>query len=149
MTTHLVFNVITHFIHGDYLILVSYTKRFQKRKSTKAKTRKPNELSKIKQNRLAKLNAMLNELKLGKNVQNSRLTKWLTEEKYDGFDSDRESQQQIREELKDKPDELKPKKSYIKLLSTSTKLYFLAPGCLGLRFIWVPVAFSCPAHFCT
>jgi hypothetical protein len=42
-------------------------------KSKKANTRKLSELSKIRQNRLAKLNGMLNELRLGKNVQNRRL----------------------------------------------------------------------------
>ena len=39
-------------------------------KSKKAKTRKLSELSKTEQNRLAKLNLMLDELKRGKNVQN-------------------------------------------------------------------------------
>ena len=43
-------------------------------RSKKSKTRKPNELSKTEQNRLAKLNAMLDELRRGKNVQNRRLT---------------------------------------------------------------------------
>ena len=77
-------------------------------KSKKAETRKLSELSKTEQNRLAKLNAMLEELKRVKNVQNRRLTTWLTEVEYEGFESDWESQQQIREELNDKPDELKP-----------------------------------------
>ena len=76
-------------------------------KSNKAKTRKLSELSKTEQNRLAKLNAMLDELRRGENVQNRRLATWLTEEEYEGFESDWESQQQIREELNDKPDELK------------------------------------------
>ena len=76
-------------------------------KSKKAETRKLSELSKTEQNRLAKLNAMLEELKRVKNVQNRRLTTWLTEVEYEGFESDWESQQQIREELNDKPDELK------------------------------------------
>ena len=76
-------------------------------KNRKAKTRKLSELSKTEQNRLAKLNAMLDELRRGENVQNRRLATWLTEEEYEGFESDWESQQQIREELKDKPDELK------------------------------------------
>ena len=64
-------------------------------------------ISKIEQNRLAKLNLMLDELRRGKNVQNRRLGTWLTEAEYEGFKSDVESQQQIREELNDKPDELK------------------------------------------
>ena len=76
-------------------------------KSKKAKPRKLSELSKTEQNRLAKLNLMLDELIRGKNVQNRRLGTWLTEAEYEGFESHWESQQQIREELNDKPDELK------------------------------------------
>jgi predicted nucleotide-binding protein (sugar kinase/HSP70/actin superfamily) len=64
-------------------------------KSKKAKTRKLSELSKTEQNRLAKLNLMLDELIRGKNVQNRRLATWLTEEEYESFESDWESQQQI------------------------------------------------------
>ena len=56
---------------------------------------------------MAKLNAMLDELRRGKNVQNCRLATWLTEEKYESFENDWGSQLQIRGELKDKPDELK------------------------------------------
>ena len=76
-------------------------------KNKKAKTRKLSELSKTEQNRLAKLNGMLDELRRGENVQNRRLGTWLTEAEYEGFKSDVENQQQIREELNDKPDELK------------------------------------------
>ena len=76
-------------------------------KNKKAKTRKLSELSKTEQNRLAKLNGMLDELRRGENGQNCRLGTWLTEAEYEGFKSDVESQQQIREELNDKPDELK------------------------------------------
>ena len=50
---------------------------------------------------------MLDELRRGENVQNRRLATWLTEVEYEGFLSDWEIQQQIREELKDKPDELR------------------------------------------
>ena len=66
-----------------------------------AKTCKPSELSKTEQNRLAKLNGMLDELGRGKNVQNRRLGTWLTEAKYEGFKGDVENQQQIREDLND------------------------------------------------
>jgi len=62
-------------------------------KNKKAKIRKPSELAKTEKNRLAKLNTMLNELRRGKNVQNRRLATWLTEEEYDCFESDGESQQ--------------------------------------------------------
>ena len=76
-------------------------------KSKKAETRKQSELSKTEQNRLEKLIGMLDELRRGENVQNRRLATWLTEVEYEGFESDWESQLQIREELNDKPDELK------------------------------------------
>ena len=62
-------------------------------KSKKAKTRKQSELSKTEQIRLAKLNAMLDELRSGAHVQNRRLATWLTEEEYERFESDKESQQ--------------------------------------------------------
>ena len=76
-------------------------------KNKKAKTRKQSELSKTEQTRLAKLAEMLDELRRGENVQNCRLDTWLTEAEYEGFKIDWESQLQIREELNDKPDELK------------------------------------------
>ena len=76
-------------------------------KNKKAKTRKLSELSKTEQNRLAQLIGMLDELRRGENVQNRRLAIWLTEVEYEGFESNWESQLQIREELNDKPDELK------------------------------------------
>ena len=70
-------------------------------KNKKAKTRKLSELSKAQQNRLVKLKNMLDELRRGANVQNRRLATWLTCMEYEGFESDWESQQQIREELND------------------------------------------------
>ena len=56
---------------------------------------------------MAILSGMIDELRRGENVQNRRLATWLTEVEYEGFKGDWESQQQIREELNDKPDELK------------------------------------------
>ena len=50
---------------------------------------------------------MLDELRRGANVQNCRLATWLTEAEYEGFKSDWESQLQTREQLNDKPDELR------------------------------------------
>jgi len=76
-------------------------------KNKKAKTRKLSERSKTEKNRLVKLNGMLDELRRGENLQNRRFATWLTEEEYEGFENDWESQQQIKEELNDKPDELK------------------------------------------
>ena len=54
--------------------------------SKKAKTRKLSELSKTEQNRLAKLNAKLDELRRGENVQNRQLGTWLTEDEYESFE---------------------------------------------------------------
>ena len=65
-------------------------------KNKKAKTCKLSVLSKTEQNRLAKLNGILDELRRGENVQNRRLATWLTGVEYKGFESDWESQQQIR-----------------------------------------------------
>ena len=62
-------------------------------KRKKAKPRKLSELSKTEQNRLVKLNGTLDELRRGENVQNRRLTTWLTEDEYESFESDWESQQ--------------------------------------------------------
>ena len=76
-------------------------------KNRSLKLRKLSDLCKTEQNRLAKLNAMLDALRRAENVQNRRLATWLTENEYERFESDWESQQQIREELKDKPDELR------------------------------------------
>ena len=76
-------------------------------KNKKAKTRKLSELCKTEQNKLAKLKAMLDELRCGENVQNRRLATWLTEAEYEGIESDWENQLKIRKELRDKPDELK------------------------------------------
>ena len=50
---------------------------------------------------------MLDELRRAENVQNRRLATQLTEDEYESFESDWKSQQQISEELKDKPDELR------------------------------------------
>ena len=55
------------------------------------KTRKLSELSKTNQNRLASLSGMPAKLRLRENVENRRLTTWLTEEEYERFVSDRES----------------------------------------------------------
>ena len=60
-------------------------------KSKVAKTRELSELSKAEQNRLAKLNMMLDELRRGKNVQNHRFAAWLTEHEYRNFSIDWES----------------------------------------------------------
>ena len=46
-------------------------------------------------------------LDMEKMCKNRRLATWLIEEEYESFVSDWKSQQQIREELKNKPDKLR------------------------------------------
>ena len=91
----------------------------------KAKTCKLSELSKAEQNRLAKLNLMLNELRRGKNVQNRQLQTWLSEDEYAQVDIEWQEQLEIREELKDKPDELE---RYEEKLKQATFYYNRAEG---------------------
>ena len=50
---------------------------------------------------------MLYELRREENVKNRRLAIWLTKAEYEDFDSDWESQLQVREEQNYKPDEQK------------------------------------------
>ena len=76
-------------------------------KSKKANTRKLSELSKTEQNRLAKLIGILDELIRGKNVQNRQLQTWLSEDEFAQVDIEWQEQLEIRQELKDKPYELK------------------------------------------
>ena len=57
--------------------------------------------------RLTKLEAIAEKLKRGENVQNRQLQTWLSEDEYAQVDIEWQEQLEIREELKDKPDELK------------------------------------------
>jgi hypothetical protein len=59
------------------------------------------------QKRLAKLEGMVERLKRGENVQNRQLQTWLSEDEYAQVDIEWLEQLEIREELKDKPTELK------------------------------------------
>ena len=60
-------------------------------------------------------------------MQNRQLATWLTQDKYESFGSDWESQQQVGEELKDKPDDLKRYEEKLKQpLLTTTKLNVFA-----------------------
>ena len=76
---------------------MSNLKRIKSQRLRVSLTHKLSEFSKTEQNRLAKLNAMLAELRRAENVQNRRLATWLTEDEYESFESDWKSQQQIRE----------------------------------------------------
>ena len=57
--------------------------------------------------RLSKLEAIADKLKRGENVQNRQLQKWLSEEEYAQLEHEWQEQLELREELKDKPSDLK------------------------------------------
>jgi len=57
--------------------------------------------------RLAKLEALADKLKRGENVRNRQLQTWLSADEYKQIAADWDTQKLFREELKDKPDELK------------------------------------------
>jgi hypothetical protein len=72
---------------------------------------------------LAKLEAVAYKLKRGENVQNRQLQTWLSEDEYAQIEAEWQEQLELREELKDKPSDLKRyEKSCEKLPSTTTVL---------------------------
>ena len=64
-------------------------------------------LSVEEQKRLAKLEAIADKLKRGENVQNRQLQTWLSDDEYEQMAAEWDTQKLFREELKDKPSELK------------------------------------------
>ena len=77
------------------------------------------------QKRLSKLEAMAAKLKRGENVQNRQLQTWLSEDEYAQVKIERQEQLELREELKDKPSELK---RYEEKLKQATFYYNRAEG---------------------
>ena len=71
------------------------------------KTNPHRELTAEEAKRLAKLEAIADKLKRGENVQNRQLQTWLTEDEYEQIAIEWDTQKLFREELKDKPSELK------------------------------------------
>jgi len=59
------------------------------------------------QRRLSKLESIATRLKRGENVQNRQLQTWLSDDEYEQIAAEWDTQKLFREELKDKPDELK------------------------------------------
>ena len=57
--------------------------------------------------RLAKLEAIVDKLRRGENVQNRQLQTWLSAEEYDQLECEWQEQLELRSELKDKPSDLK------------------------------------------
>jgi len=65
------------------------------------------ELTAEEAKRLVKLDAIADKLRRGKNVQNRQLQTWLNTDEYEQIAAEWDTQKLFREELKDKPDELK------------------------------------------
>jgi len=65
------------------------------------------ELTAEEKKRLAKLEALADKLKRGENVQNRQLQTWLSADEYEQIAAEWDTQKLFREELKDKPSELK------------------------------------------
>jgi hypothetical protein len=58
-------------------------------------------------NRLRKLEGIADKLKRGENVQNRQLKTWLSEEEYEQLEYEWQEQLELRNELKDKPSDLR------------------------------------------
>ena len=76
-------------------------------------------------NRLKKLEAIADKLKRGENVQNRQLQTWLSEDEYAQLEAEWQEQLELREELKDKPSDLK---RYEEKLREATFNYNRAEG---------------------
>jgi hypothetical protein len=80
------------------------------RKSLQERIEKANPRRKLtaeEAKRLTKLEALADKLKRGENVQNRHLQTWLSADEYAQIAAEWETQKLFREELKDKPSELK------------------------------------------
>ncbi len=75
--------------------------------------------------RLAKLETIADKLKRGENVQNRQLQTWLSEDEYAQIEAEWQEQLELREELKDKPSDLK---RYEEKLKQATFNYNRAEG---------------------
>ena len=75
--------------------------------------------------RLATLEGITDNLKRGENVQNRQLQTWLSSDEYGQIEAEWQEQLELREELKDKPSDLK---RYEKKLREATFNYNRAEG---------------------
>ena len=75
--------------------------------------------------RLRKLEGIADKLKRGENVQNRQLQTWLSDDDYAQIEAEWQEQLSLREELKEKPEELK---RYEKKLRDATFQYNRAEG---------------------
>ena len=82
-------------------------------------------LSAEESKRLSKLEGIADKLKRGENVQNRQLQTWLSEEEYEQIEYEWREQLELRNELKDKPSDLK---RYEEKLKQATFNYNRAEG---------------------
>ena len=83
------------------------------------------ELTAEETKRLNKLEGIADKLKRGENVQNRQLQTWLNEEEYEQLKYEWKEQLELRNELKDKPSDLK---RYEERLKQATFNYNRAEG---------------------
>lgn len=83
------------------------------------------ELTAEENKRLRKLEGIADKLKRGENVQNRQLQTWLNEEEYEQLECEWKEQLELRNELKDKPSDLK---RYEEKLKQATFNYNRAEG---------------------
>ena len=83
------------------------------------------ELTAEESKRFRKLKGIADKLKRGENVQNRQLQTWLSEEEYGQLEYEWQEQLELREELKDKPSDLK---RYEEKLKQATFNYNRAEG---------------------
>ena len=83
------------------------------------------ELTAEETKRLYKLEGIADKLKRGENVQNRQLQTWLSEDEYAQIEAEWQEQLELREELKDKPSDLK---RYEEKLREATFNYNRAEG---------------------
>ena len=98
------------------------------RQLLKERTEKANprrELTAEEANPLRKLEGIADKLKRGENVQNRQLQTWLSEEEYEQLEYEWQEQLELRNELKDKPSDLK---RYEEKLKQATFNYNRAEG---------------------
>jgi hypothetical protein len=86
------------------------------------------ELTAEETKRLNKLEGIADKLKRGENVQNRQLQTWLSEEEYEQLEYEWKEQPELREELKDKPSDLKRYEEKLK-----QKLLFNLPSKEGVE----------------
>ena len=89
------------------------------------KTNPRRKLGKDETTKLIKLEGIAEKLTRGENVQNRQLQTWLSEDEFAQVDIEWKEQLELREELKDKPDDLK---RYEEKLKQATFYYNRAEG---------------------